>query len=473
MPLTHRAALLAICLIWAGNFLAAAVAVRALEPVTFTALRAAVVLLLLLPFFKRPARGQWLNLLTACWCMGALHFGLVFVALDRSADISSIAILMQVYVPISTLLAVLLLGERIGWRSTSAIALAFAGVLLVGLDPLVLGQLDVLGLVLASAFFLALGTIFMRRLSGVDVFGFQAWNALLSFVPLAALALATESPLATIAEIPLTDPVWLALGYSAVGASIVGHGTFYWLVQRHEIQSVTPFLLLVPVLAVLLGMLAWGDRPGPRLLVGGALVILGVLWVTLRSHARQRPDGPAPAADRAALTAVESAVQSRFNPLHADWPRTFTPSEVTAHEPPNPYPPSRPSTQHRLTGRGRSADCGLQRRRRRFRSRRPARRGRVVPGRERQVPAWPRWSRPPGPPPGWSCSRTQASRLRPRIRLRARTCPSRTRPSLCDHGCAPGPRSARAGLLLGPPALAHGISAALSMGAAGCAVPDR
>ena len=300
MPLTHRAALLAICLIWAGNFLAAALAVRALEPVTFTALRAALVLLLLLPFFKRPAPGQWLNLLTACWCMGALHFGLVFVALDRSADISSIAILMQVYVPISTLLAVLLLGERIGWRSTSAIALAFAGVLVVGLDPLVLTQLDVLGLVLASAFFLALGTIFMRRLKGVDVFGFQAWNALLSFVPLAALALATESPLTTVSGIAPSDPVWLALGYSAVGASIVGHGTFYWLVQRHEIQRVTPYLLLVPVLAVVLGMLAWGDRPGPRLLIGGALVILGVLWVTLRSHARQRPDGPTAAADRAA-----------------------------------------------------------------------------------------------------------------------------------------------------------------------------
>ncbi|NKI33659.1 DMT family transporter [Wenzhouxiangella sp. XN79A] len=299
MPLSHRAALLAICLIWAGNFLAAAVAVQALEAMTFTALRAAVVLVLLLPFLKPPARGQWLNLLTACWCMGALHFGLVFIALERSADISSIAILMQVYVPMSTLLAVLLLGERIGWRSTSAIALAFGGVLVVGLDPLVLAQLDVLGLVLASAFFLALGTIFMRRLSGVNVFGFQAWNALLSFVPLALLALATESPLTTIARIPISDPVWLALGYSAIGASIIGHGTFYWLVQRHEIQKVTPFLLLVPVLAVLLGMLAWGDRPGPRLLIGGALVILGVLWVTLRSRARQRLDGPAPAGDRA------------------------------------------------------------------------------------------------------------------------------------------------------------------------------
>jgi O-acetylserine/cysteine efflux transporter len=300
MPLAHRAALLAICLIWAGNFLAAAFAVDVLEPVTFTALRALLVLMLLIPFLKPPARGQWVNLLTACWCMGALHFGLIFVALDRSADISSIAILMQIYVPMSTLLAVVLLGERIGWRSTTAIAMAFGGVLVVGLDPLVLTQLDVLALVLASAFFLALGTIFMRRLSGVTVFGFQAWNALLSFVPLAAMALAIESPIETLNARSMADPVWLALAYSAVGASIIGHGTFYWLVQRHEIQKVTPYLLLVPVLSVALGMLAWGDRPGPRLLIGGALVILGVLWVTLRSHARNRTDVPSAAADRAA-----------------------------------------------------------------------------------------------------------------------------------------------------------------------------
>lgn len=300
MPFAHRAALLAICLIWAGNFLAAAFAVQVLEPITFTTLRALLVLVLLIPFLKAPAQGQWINLLTACWCMGALHFGLVFIALDRSADISSIAILMQIYVPMSTLLAVVLLGERIGWRSTTAITLAFAGVLVVGLDPLVLTQLDVLALVLASAFFLALGTIFMRRLSGVDVFGFQAWNALLSFVPLAALALATESPLEVLATRSFVDPIWLALAYSAIGASIIGHGTFYWLVQRHEIQKVTPYLLLVPVLSVVLGMLAWGDRPGPRLLIGGALVILGVLWVTLRSHARSRPTSPPPAGDRAA-----------------------------------------------------------------------------------------------------------------------------------------------------------------------------
>jgi len=265
MPGSHRAALLLICLIWAGNFLASAIAVDHLPPVTVTAMRFSVVLALLFPFLKRPQKGQWLNLLIACWCMGALHFALVFLALKRSADVSSVAILMQVYVPISTILAVAILGERIGWRTISGIAVAFCGVLVVGLDPVVLAQLDVLAMVLASAFFLGLGTIFMRRV---------------------------QAPAAALAATSWSSPALPAILYSAVGASIIGHGTFYWLIQRHEVNTVTPYLLLVPILAVILGVLFHGDQPGARLLTGGAMVIGGVLWVTIRARYRKRPLPP-------------------------------------------------------------------------------------------------------------------------------------------------------------------------------------
>lgn len=289
MPLLHRIAVLLICVIWAGNFIASAIAVDHLPPITTTALRFSFVLVLLWPWLKPPAKDQWLNLLMACWCMGALHFSLVFTALSRSADVSSLAILLQVYVPMSTLLAVLVLGERIGWRTWSGIGLAFSGVLIVGLDPLVLSQLDVVGLALASAFFLALGTVFMRRVQGVGLFNFQAWNALFSLVPLALLAIWLESPFDAISGMPLNSPAWSAVAYSAIGSSIVGHGIFYWLVQRHEINTVTPYLLLVPVLAVALGVLIRGDQPGQRLLAGGGMVILGVLWVTLRARYRSRP----------------------------------------------------------------------------------------------------------------------------------------------------------------------------------------
>ncbi|MGY6553903.1 MAG: DMT family transporter [Wenzhouxiangella sp.] len=292
VPASHFLLLGFICLTWAGNFLVAAWVVNQMEPLSFTVVRFLAVLALLLPLLKPPAKDQWLGLVVTCWTMGGIHFALLFVALGRSTDVSSIALLMQVYIPMSTVLAVLFLGERIGWRTTSGILLAFGGVLVMGLDPLVLAQLDVLGLVLLSALSLAIGTMSMRRLQGIGVLNFQAWNALLSLPLLIGLTLFLgQSPL----------PEWEALGrpsvlgaiaYSAIGASILGHGGFYWLIQRHEVNQVTPYLLLVPVLAVILGILVWGDRPGPRLLIGGAMVLAGVLWITLRMRFRRRVKPP-------------------------------------------------------------------------------------------------------------------------------------------------------------------------------------
>jgi O-acetylserine/cysteine efflux transporter len=288
MPASHALLLLTICLLWAGNFLAAAWAVRFFEPITFTVIRFGLVLVLLLPFLRWPQRDQWPRLLACCWSMGAVHFGLVFFALERSADLSSIALLMQIYIPLSTLLAVLFLGERIGWRTTSGIFIAFGGVLVMGLDPLVLAQLDVLALVLASALSLAVGTVLMRNLKGIGVFSFQAWNASLSLPLLAITALWLEDPLAGIVT-PIQAPLaWTAVVYSAIAASIIGHGGFYWLIQRHEVNRITPYLLLVPLLSVLLGVAVWGDRPGPRLLLGGGLILAGVLWITLRARWRRK-----------------------------------------------------------------------------------------------------------------------------------------------------------------------------------------
>jgi len=47
------------------------------------------------------------------------------------------------------------------------------------------------------------------------------------------------------------------------------------------------------VLAVVLGVLFWGDRPGPRLLLGGAMVLGGVLIIALLAMARTRGARPA------------------------------------------------------------------------------------------------------------------------------------------------------------------------------------
>jgi O-acetylserine/cysteine efflux transporter len=66
-------------------------------------------------------------------------------------------------------------------------------------------------------------------------------------------------------------------------------------VQRHPIAQVTPWLLLTPVLAVVLGLLFYGDQPGPQLWIGGAMVLGGVLLIALRALARARSMPPAEA----------------------------------------------------------------------------------------------------------------------------------------------------------------------------------
>jgi len=295
MPLLHLLLLLLVCFIWAGNFIISAWAVQYLEPITYTVVRFGLVLLLIFPLLRRPAPGQWGNLIWTCWSVGALHFAFLFAALGRSSDVSSVALLMQIYIPISTVFAVLFLGERIGWRTTSGIALSFAGVLVMGFDPLILAQLDVLVLVLLSAVALGAGTILMRRLKDIQVMNFQAWNALFAFPPLLVLALLVESPIqgigASFTEFP---KVWIGVAYSSVASSIIGHGAFYWLLQRHEVNRLLPVLLIIPMLAVGMGVLFWGDRPGPRLLMGGALVLGGVLWITLRMRWRRtiKPNTP-------------------------------------------------------------------------------------------------------------------------------------------------------------------------------------
>jgi O-acetylserine/cysteine efflux transporter len=279
---------LVVVVAWAVNFLTSALAMREIPPFLFTALRFALLAVPMVWLVKRPAPGQWPRLMAVCLCIGVLHFGLSFTALKLSGDLSSPAIVMQSYVPMTTLLAWWWLGERFAWRTGLAIAISFAGVLVLGFDPMVLDHPMSLVLMLVSAAFLAVGTVLMKGLRGMDVYSQQGWTAVFSVLPLLAISAWLEP--GALARLPEVSWVaWTGAIYAAFVSSLLGHGLYYVLVQRYPVAQVTPWLLLVPVLAIGLGIAFWGDRPGPRLLLGGAMVLGGVLLIALRALRRQRP----------------------------------------------------------------------------------------------------------------------------------------------------------------------------------------
>lgn len=276
-----------ICLAWGCNFLTSAAALRELPPLMFTALRMALLGLVLLPFLRRPPRAQWPLLVAVVLCNVVLHFGLSFWSLKLAGDLASPAIVMQSYVPMAVLLAWWLRGERFAWRTGSAVLVSFAGVLVLGFDPIVLDNPQSLLLMLVSALFLAVGTVLMRGLAGIDAFSMQAWSAWIGLGPL--LAWSTFAEPGAWAAVGTTSWIaWGGVAWAALVASLLGHSLFFHLVQKHPVAQIAPYLLMAPIVAILLGVLFWGDRPGPRLWLGGSMVLGGVLAIALRALAKQR-----------------------------------------------------------------------------------------------------------------------------------------------------------------------------------------
>src|SRR5205085_7644269 len=132
MRVTDLFLALIVCVAWGLNAVAAKIGVTYIPPVFFTALRFVFVLIFLAPWLRNIS-AQWRVLIPAVFFMGGLHFALIFSGAKYS-DASTMAIVNQLYVPISVLLALLWLGETVPTRRWVGICVAFCGVVVFSLD---------------------------------------------------------------------------------------------------------------------------------------------------------------------------------------------------------------------------------------------------------------------------------------------------------------------------------------------------
>jgi O-acetylserine/cysteine efflux transporter len=280
MKPVHLLAMLAIDLIWGFNYVAAKHGVTHIPPMWFAALRFLALAIFLSPWLRWQAGRMWQVAVVAI-CAGALHFSLIFAGLRLADDVSVVAILTQLGVPIATLLGVAFLGERIRWRRTLGIVLAFGGVLIIGLDTRVLGYIGAVGLVVLSQISAAIGLVVMRRLTDVPVFTLQAWLGAVSAPALFLISLAVEDGQVVAMQ---TAPwsAWGALAFTVFLTSLVGHGGLNWMLQRYPINIVMPMTLLSTLFGVLFGVWLYGDQISARFIVGGAVTLAGVLIIILR-----------------------------------------------------------------------------------------------------------------------------------------------------------------------------------------------
>jgi len=279
----HLLVLVGICAIWGFNLIAIKAGVDRMPPVFFSLLRFVVLAVAVAPFL-RPRRGAVGWLLLASVCSGGLQFALMFVGISMSDNMSSVAIVGQLGVPFTTMLSILLLGEKVRWRRWSGILLSFAGVMVIGFNPIVFQSLAGLALVVLAALVGAVGLVAIKRVPAIRPLELQAWFTWTSLPVLLALTWSLEEgQLESLRRLDLTG--LSAVLYTALASSLVGHTTFFWLVQRYPVTSVAPVTVLAPLFSVFFAVLLLGDLVDWRLLAGGAMTLGGVAIISMRERA--------------------------------------------------------------------------------------------------------------------------------------------------------------------------------------------
>lgn len=287
MRATHLLLLILINAAWGLNYIAGKIGTADFGPLLFSTVRFVVVLLLLFPFL-RIVPGQMRLIILIGFCLGAGHYAAMFYALHIAGSVSSIAVAAQLTIPFTTILAIIFLGERIRLVRSAAIVIAFVGVVIISLDPDALGHPLALAMVSAASLSMAVAAVLMRRLVGVGVFNLQAWIALVSTFSLSILTLWIEQPsIEDIKSIALFD-YWSPI-YSAIGATIFGHGGLYFLLQRYPINHVAPVISLSTVFAIIFGILIFNDQITWNIIVGGLLTLVGVTTIAIRNAPRETP----------------------------------------------------------------------------------------------------------------------------------------------------------------------------------------
>ena len=276
--------LVLICLVWGYSNVLSKVVVStwAIPPLFFAAVRFAVVLAVTIPWLLPVPRPVW-RIVAIGLLMGAGNFALLFIGL-RSATPSAAAVVIQVGVPFTTLLSVIVLGERIHWRRGLGIALTLSGVLLVVWAPAGVAFSTGLWFVIGAAFTGSLGAVLMKQVADVAPLRFQAWVGLVSFVPLALASALLEQGQWTRA-VAIGWPFVGAVLLAALVVSVLGHTSYYGLIRRYEANLLAPLTLMTPIFTIAFGVALTGDRLDAHMVVGTLLALTGVLVVARRSRA--------------------------------------------------------------------------------------------------------------------------------------------------------------------------------------------
>ena len=284
-----RAAPAIFVVLWSSGFIATKYGLNNAEPLTFLAIRMAVVVGMM-AIIVAVARPRWPDRFGIAHCVVAgilvhgFYLGGTAVAIAHSIPAGLSALIPGLQPILTSLLANRWLGERVTPLQWTGLLLGLAGVVAILHDRPMSGEAGWGWLASSvSLISITLGTLYQRRYcSKID------WRAG-NLVQFAAVAIffAAAAGLFENGEVHWTPEFVLSVAWLAVMLSIGSIGLLYWLIRHSAATAVASLFYLVPAVTALMAYVLFAERLDP-VAISGMIACAAAVFLVNRAP---REDG--------------------------------------------------------------------------------------------------------------------------------------------------------------------------------------
>ena len=279
-------------LTWSSAYAAIAYSLASFTPGEVALARLAIgslcfAVLLLVKKVPLPARRDWPQL-TLLGVIGLTVYHLCLNTAETRVASGTAAILISLVPAATAALSAIWLRERLSPRTLIGLGVALVGVVMVVLasgkdvkfEPM--AALVLVSVLACAIFFVGQKPLFARN-SMLGVTGFTFFAGMLG-----ALPFGLDLPHALVAA-PASH-IW-ALVWLGIAPTFIGYIAWNAALHRASASQVSSFIYFSPPIAVLIGWVWLGERPGWLTLVGGMVTVGGVVLANAR---RRAPSSAAP-----------------------------------------------------------------------------------------------------------------------------------------------------------------------------------
>ncbi|WP_175596115.1 EamA family transporter [Thermomonospora catenispora] len=314
------AALLVVYVVWGSTYLGIGIAIESMPPMLHAGIRFLIAAALLAAFLAL-RRGPGALRASRRRIGSAMLVGLLLltsgnglVAIAEQHVSTGLAALLVAAVPLWLVVLRSVGGDRPPLATFLGVAVGFVGVALLSILPGgSSGSAFGAAVLLAASLSWATGSFLAGRLPmPADSFAASVYEMTAGGAALLVLGLARGESLDVGA---ITVRSWLALGYLIAFGSLLAFTSYAWLLRNAPLSIVGTYAYVNPVVAVLLGALVLSEAVTWPVLLGGAIIVLGVA-IVVTTESRPGSSGPAgrPPATRAPRRRRSGDLLTRLSP---------------------------------------------------------------------------------------------------------------------------------------------------------------